>query len=207
MNELIPNTGNYKKLLTYQKTDVIYQITYYFCHNYLSSIDRTKDQMIQAARSGKQNIIEGCAASSTSSKTEIKLINVAKASLKELLEDYEDYLKTRNHQQWLSGSIEYETMRKLGKDHNDAEYFMNLVSTTPTTIRRLPQKRMLFRKNVQPPPQKQRLLTPHSTTFLKLYLIFFHPYPTLSFKSLKPQISLMSLKTLRLYYCFRANRQ
>ena len=131
MNELIPNTGNYKKLLTYQKTDVIYQITYYFCHKYLSSIDRTKDQMIQAARSGKQNIIEGCAASSTSSKTEIKLINVAKASLKELLEDYEDYLKTRNHQQWLSGSIEYETMRKLGKDHNDAEYFMNLVSTRP----------------------------------------------------------------------------
>lgn len=131
MNKLIPNTGNYKKLLTYQKTDVIYQITYYFCHNYLSTIDRTKDQMIQASRSGKQNIIEGCAASSTSSKTEIKLINVAKASLKELLEDYEDYLKTRNHQQWLSGSIEYETMRKLGKDHNDAEYFMNLVSTRP----------------------------------------------------------------------------
>lgn len=80
MNKLIPNTGNYKKLLTYQKTDVIYQITYYFCHNYLSTIDRTKDQMIQASRSGKQNIIEGCAASSTSSKTEIKLINVAKAT-------------------------------------------------------------------------------------------------------------------------------
>lgn len=90
--------------------------------------------MIQASRSGKQNIIEGCAASSTSSKTEIKLINVAKASLKELLEDYEDYLKTRNHQQWQPGSIEYETMRKLGKDHNDAEYFMNLVSTRPPEI-------------------------------------------------------------------------
>lgn len=57
-----------------------------------------------------------------------------KQRLKELLEDYEDYLKTRNHQQWQPGSIEYETMRKLGKDHNDAEYFMNLVSTRPPEI-------------------------------------------------------------------------
>lgn len=131
MNELIPNYGNYKKLLTYQKSDVIYQITFYFCNKYFTGIDRTKDQMIQAARSGKQNIIEGCAASSTSSKTEIKLINVAKASLKELLEDYEDFLKTRNHQQWKPESIEFETMRKLGRVHSDAEYFMNLISTRP----------------------------------------------------------------------------
>ncbi len=100
MEDLIPNTGNYKNLLTYQKSDVIFQITYYFCATYLNNGDRTIDQMVQAARSGKQNIIEGCAASSTSAKTEIKLINVAKASLEELLEDYEDYLKTRNHRQW-----------------------------------------------------------------------------------------------------------
>ncbi len=107
MEDLIPNTGNYKNLLTYQKSDVIFQITYYFCATYLNNGDRTIDQMVQAARSGKQNIIEGCAASSTSAKTEIKLINVAKASLEELLEDYEDYLKTRNHRQWQKGSIEY----------------------------------------------------------------------------------------------------
>lgn len=135
MNELIPRSGNYKKLISYQKADVIFQITYFFCQNFLSKGDRTIDQMIQAARSGKQNIIEGCNASPTSSKTEITLINVAKASLKELLEDYEDYLKTRHLRKWEIGSIEYETMRKLGREHNDAEYYLNLIATrTPETI-------------------------------------------------------------------------
>ena len=116
MNELLPRSGNYKKLLSYQKADAIFQITYFFCQHFLSKGDRTIDQMIQAARSGKQNIIEGCNASS---KTEIKLINVAKASLKELLEDYEDYLKTRQYRQWEVGSIEYEAMRNLGCKYND----------------------------------------------------------------------------------------
>ena len=129
--ELIPHRGNYKKLLSYQKSDVIFQLTYYFCHNYLQRGDRTIDQMIQAARSGKQNIIEGSMASSTSVKTELKLVNVAKASLQELLEDYEDYLKTRGHRQWEEGSAEYEAMRRLGREHNDSEYFMNLVQTRP----------------------------------------------------------------------------
>lgn len=131
MNELIPQSGNYKKLLSYQKADVIYQITYDFCTRFLSKGDRTIDQMVQAARSGKQNIIEGCAASSTSSKTEIKLVNVAKASLKELLEDYEDYLKTRKQSQWGKGSVEYETMRQLGREHNNAEFLMKLIATRP----------------------------------------------------------------------------
>lgn len=135
MSKLIPNRGNYKKLLSYQKADVIFQITYYFCEHYISRGDRTKDQMIQAARSGKQNIIEGCAASSTSAKTEIKLVNVAKASLKELLEDYEDFLKTHNKPQWQKGSLEFETMRNLGREHNDAAFFMNLIATRqPETI-------------------------------------------------------------------------
>lgn len=93
--EIIPNIGNYKNLLTYKKAVIIYDITYYFCTNYLEKKDRTVDQMIQAARSGKQNIVEGCAAAPTSAKTEIKLTNVAKASLEELLEDYEDYLLFR----------------------------------------------------------------------------------------------------------------
>lgn len=131
MNELIPNRGNYKHLLSYQKSDVIFQITYYFCNKYIAYGDRTKDQMIQAARSGKQNIIEGCSASATSSKTEIKLINVAKASLKELLEDYEDYLKTHGKSQWDKGSIEYEAMRRLGREHNDAQFFMTLIESRP----------------------------------------------------------------------------
>lgn len=93
--KLIRPSGNYRKLLSYQKTEVIYEMTFYFCHKYLQKGDRTIDQMVQAARSGKQNIIEGCAASATSAKTEIKLVNVAKASLQELLEDYIDYLRTR----------------------------------------------------------------------------------------------------------------
>lgn len=131
MNELIPRRGNYKKLLTYRKADIIYRITYWFCNQYLPKGDRTVDQMVQAARSGKQNIIEGCAASSTSAKTEIKLINVAKASLRELLEDYEDYLKTRGHQQWPTGSVEYEAMRKLGREHTDPEYYITLIETRP----------------------------------------------------------------------------
>lgn len=91
---LFPRTGNYRKLFTYQKAEAIYDITYYFCHKYLSKGDRTIDQMVQAARSGKQNIVEGCAASATSKEFEIKLINVAKASLHEFLIDYEDYIRT-----------------------------------------------------------------------------------------------------------------
>lgn len=131
MEKLIRPSGNYRKLLSYQKTEVVYEITFYFCNKYLQKGDRTVDQMVQAARSGKQNIIEGSAASATSAKTEIKLVNVAKASLQELLEDYIDYLRTRGHRQWEEGSVELEVMRQLGREHNDAEYFMNLCSTRP----------------------------------------------------------------------------
>ena len=131
MEKLIRPTGNYRKLLSYQKSEVIYEITFYFCSTYLQKGDRTVDQMVQAARSGKQNIIEGSAASATSAKTEIKLVNVAKASLQELLEDYIDYLRTRGHRQWEEGSVELETMRQLGRDHSDAEYFMKLCSSRP----------------------------------------------------------------------------
>lgn len=131
MNELMPDSGNYKKLLSYRKADVIYQMTCYFCTHFLTRGDRTVDQMVQAAHSGKQNIVEGCAASATSAKTEIKLVNVAKASLKELLEDYEDYLKVHGHPQWTEGSAEYEAMRRIGREHSDAAYFMGLVQTRP----------------------------------------------------------------------------
>ena len=131
MEKLIRPSGNYKKLLSYQKTEVIYEMTYYFCQNYLQKGDRTVDQMVQAARSGKQNIIEGCAASATSAKTEIKLVNVAKASLQELVEDYKDYLRTRGHKQWEEGSAEMEAMRQLGKEHSDPAFFMNLCATRP----------------------------------------------------------------------------
>lgn len=127
MSELIPQAGDYKQLLCYQKSDVIFQITYFFCEKFLCRGDRTIDQMQQAARSGKQNIVEGVSAGPTSLKTEIRLVNVAKASLKELLEDYEDYLKTRGLPQWKKGSEEYEAMRNLGRLHNDAKFFMDLI--------------------------------------------------------------------------------
>ncbi|MDL2256702.1 four helix bundle suffix domain-containing protein [Bacteroidales bacterium OttesenSCG-928-I14] len=130
-NNLLPTGGNYRQLICYQKAEAIYDITYYFCKHYLSKGDRTIDQMIQAARSGKQNIAEGSAASSTSKEMEIKLINVAKASLQELLVDYEDYLRTRQHRQWEDNSIELKKMRELGRTHNNSDYYMQLIQTRP----------------------------------------------------------------------------
>ena len=87
----IPPHGNYQELLSYQKATVVYDVTFRFCQRFLKFGDRTIDQMIQAARSGKQNIIEGSKASGTSKETELKLTNVARASLEELLEDYRDF--------------------------------------------------------------------------------------------------------------------
>ena len=92
-SDFLPKRGNYRDLLIYQKAECIYDITYYFAHHYLEKGDRTIDQMVQAARSGKQNIVEGSAASTMSRETELKLTQVAKASLQELLVDYEDYLR------------------------------------------------------------------------------------------------------------------
>ena len=85
--EFLQLKGNYRELIAFQKTECIYDITYYFSHTFLEQGDRTRDQMIQAARSGKQNIAEGVTAATTSRESEIKLLNVAKASLHELLVD------------------------------------------------------------------------------------------------------------------------
>ena len=99
-NDFLPNKGAYRNLIAYKKAECVYDVTYLFVNNFLSKGDRTIDQMVQAARSGKQNIVEGCAARTTSTETELKLINVAKASLQELLVDYEDYLRVRNLSLW-----------------------------------------------------------------------------------------------------------
>ena len=128
---LLPVGGNYRKLFTFQKAEAIYDITWYFCNNYINRFDRTFDQMIQAARSGKQNIAEGSAASVTSKETEIKLINVAKSSSQELMNDYQDYLRTRGHREWEKGSVEVEKMRELGREHNDTGFYMPLVKVRP----------------------------------------------------------------------------
>lgn len=128
---LLPPEKDYRQLYCFQKAEAIFDITYYFCHHYLKRGDRTIDQMIQAARSGKQNIIEGIAAGTTSKEIEIKLVNVAKASLHELLADFEDYLRTRQHRQWEEHSIELNKMRELGRNHNDTTFFMNIITTRP----------------------------------------------------------------------------
>jgi four helix bundle suffix protein len=96
----IPPHGGYQKLLSYQRAEVVYDATVRFCERYFHRRDRTVDQMVQAARSGKQNIIEASVASGTSKETEIKLTNVARASLEELLADYRDFLRTRGCAEW-----------------------------------------------------------------------------------------------------------
>ena len=96
----IPPHGGYRKLLSYQRAEVVYDATVRFCQHYFDRRDRTVDQMVQAARSGKQNIIEASMASGTSKETEIKLTNVARASLEELLADYRDFLRLRGIAEW-----------------------------------------------------------------------------------------------------------
>ncbi len=98
----IPAHGGYQELLSYQKALVVYQATLHFCDRFIDKRSRTHDQMVQAARSGKQNILEGSQASGTSKETELKLTNVARASLEELLEDYRDFLRAR-HKLWENG--------------------------------------------------------------------------------------------------------
>lgn len=121
--DFLPQKGNYRGLLVYQKAECIYDLTFYFASTYLSKGDRTVDQMIQAARSGKQNIAEGAAASTTSRETEIKLTNVAKASLQELLVDYEDYLRVRGLCQWKKGEPKWEQTRLICSKHNEPEFY------------------------------------------------------------------------------------
>lgn len=119
--------GNYRDLIAFQKTECIYDITYFFVHKFLAVGDRTIDQMIQAARSGRQNIAEGCQAGTTSSETEIKLLNVAKASLHELLLDYEDYLRVRNLNLWDINSEKSVRTRRICATRNDSAYYREAV--------------------------------------------------------------------------------
>lgn len=116
---LVPK-GDYKRLFAFQKTECIYDITVYFVEHYLPFIgDRTVDQMKQAARSGKQNIAEGNETGTTSIEACIKLVNVAKASLKELQEDYEDYLRNHGNQIWDVNSAKCLAARKWCKEHSN----------------------------------------------------------------------------------------
>lgn len=136
----IPPHGGYAGLLSYQKAEIVYDATVYFCDRFIDRRSRTHDQMVQAARSGKQNIIEGSQASGTSKETEIKLTNVGRASLEELLADYRDFLRTRGLGEWprdhpyaqhlralnRQSDATYETFRK-GIEHADPEISANVI--------------------------------------------------------------------------------
>jgi len=131
----IPSHGHYQKLLTYQKAEVIYDLTFRFCHRFLTKGDRTIDQMVQAARSGKQNIVEGSKASGTSKEMEIKLTNVARASLEELLVDYRDFLRVRDQPIWEKDSKEARYIRKLGSQPKATyETYRELCETRPAEV-------------------------------------------------------------------------
>jgi hypothetical protein len=97
---IIVPRGYYHILHSFHKAEVVFDITFRFVHKFFAKGDRTVDQMIQAARSGKKNLLEGSNAASTSKETELKLTNVARASLEELLDDYRDYLRVREHAEW-----------------------------------------------------------------------------------------------------------
>lgn len=112
--KFIPPHGGYEHLLSFRKARIIYDATVIFCGRFLDKRDRTVDQMVQAARSGKQNIIEGSRASGTSKETEIKLIGVARASLEELLEDYRDSLRSHGAKEWAKNDREALFVRRLG---------------------------------------------------------------------------------------------
>lgn len=110
--------GGYRNLKSYQMATIIYDLTVEFCKRYIDKYSRTRDQMVQAARSGRQNIAEGSQASGTSEKTEIKLIGVARASLEELLADYEDFLRQRGLELWRKDSSKATAVRALAYKTN-----------------------------------------------------------------------------------------
>src|SRR4051812_37388072 len=132
---LLPAYGNYRELRSFQKAEIIYDLTYRFCERFLRRGDRTIDQMVQAARSGKQNIIEGSKASGTSKGMELKLTNVARASLEELLADYEDFLRVRAAPVWSKESKEAGYVRRLGgKPGVGYAAFREFVETRPGEV-------------------------------------------------------------------------
>ena len=135
MASLTSPNGDVRNLLTYRKAEILYDLTFHFAHTFLSRGDRTIDQMIQAARSGKQNIAEGCAAGITSMETAIKLVNEAKASFLELRLDYEDFLRVRSLRQWEKNSKEVSYLREKTLDKSiPDQWFVDLAKNRPAEI-------------------------------------------------------------------------
>ncbi len=115
---LIGPHGGYRNLKSYQAAEIVYDATVVFCDCFIDKKSRTNDQMIQAARSGKQNIAEGSMASGTSKKTELKLVGVARASLEELILDYQDFLRQRGFSLWEKDHPQAQAIRKLAWEKN-----------------------------------------------------------------------------------------
>ena len=129
---ILKNQTKWEDLYYYRKSVVLYQMTVVFCRRFLPKYgDRTVDQMVQAARSGKQNIVEGLADGVTSTELELKLLNVARASLKELREDYLDYLAAHGCNRWTAGHARYDALLAFCRAHNDlADYEPNFENWT-----------------------------------------------------------------------------
>lgn len=128
-NALVPRSIGYKHMLFYKKSVVVYDLTYLFCNRYIDKRDRTYDQMVQAARSGKQNIVEGYVDGATSMEMCLKLLNTARGSLMELLEDYQDYLRTRGLKQWENNGVEREAMRRIERENRDFSLYIKMAQT------------------------------------------------------------------------------
>ena len=134
-DRLLPPRGDYHTLLSFQKAEIVYDLTFRFAHKFLARGDRTIDQMIQSARSGKKNILEGSKAARTSKETEIKLTNVARASLEELLDDYCDFLRARDFPLWDKESKEARYVRQLGrKTPQTYEDYREFIDTRPPQV-------------------------------------------------------------------------
>lgn len=121
--DFIRQDNNYRTLKAFQKAECVYDVTYYFANKFLQKGDRTIDQMVQAARSGKQNLAEGNIDGVTSKEMEIKLTNVNRASLHELLLDYEDYLRVRGLEQWPYNDQRCVQTREFCKKHLDSAVY------------------------------------------------------------------------------------
>ena len=134
MSFILPH-GKYRSLLSYGKAEIVYDVTVLFCRRFLEKRDRTVDQMVQAARSGKQNIAEGSQVSGTSTEAEIKLTNVARASLEELRVDYEDYLRVRGLAVWKKDSREARFIRNVGRGREVSfETYRGFCETRPAEV-------------------------------------------------------------------------
>lgn len=126
MEDFARPKSSYRNLFVFQKSEAIYDLTYYFLQGHIAKSDRTYDQMLQAARSGKQNIVEGRSDAASSAEMEIKLFGVARGSLHELLNDYLDYMRTRNIAIWTPDHARMANLRRTCRGNNESAYFKSL---------------------------------------------------------------------------------